>query len=389
LPRSQQCGDMSQLRRRKTNQRMNKNEVTPPSKETERQELLDDTQLQTRDLPEPRDDKISVVKALAACALYFTVGPILIMVNKTIIKELNFVYPMTLAGMGLLSSTVVTQFLRLTGLLKFEKDIDVKTYMMRICPIGLFMAITLRFGNLVYLYMSVSLIQMLKAFTPAMTLALVWMAGLTNPTQQLTAAVFIMAIGTATSSAGADASNWSLVGFAVMFAAEFFEALKCMLMQFLLGKQGLKFSALEGLAYFAPTALFWMLFLISFMEYPGLYETGALQELVTSRPGLVASCFVLGFLVNIAGFLVIKTTSVVTLKILGQIRNVGLIVVNVIHWHEVVTFQQGCGYLVTMAGFAWYNYENLYGKMSVRNKTVGKESRSEDEPRDLEGKRAS
>lgn len=35
-------------------------------------------------------------------------------------------------------------------------------YMLRIMPVGLFMALTLHFGNTVYLYLTVSFIQMLK-----------------------------------------------------------------------------------------------------------------------------------------------------------------------------------------------------------------------------------
>lgn len=281
------------------------------------------------------------------------------MINKRIIAELHFVFPMTLSGIGLLSSTVVTQTLRITGLVKFEKKLDLETYLRRIFPIGLMMALTLNFGNQCYLYMSVSLIQMLKAFTPAMTLALVWMAGLTHPSKALTCAVFVIALGTALASMGADAANWSVMGFLVMFLAEFFEAVKCMLMQYLLSEDlGLKFGVLEGLAWFAPTALSWMVFLICFTELKGLIQDDAIL-IVQDNWHLFASCFVLGFLVNIAGFLVIKTTSVVTLKILGQIRNCGLIALNVVFWHEIVTANQAFGYTVTMAGFAWYNYENL------------------------------
>ena len=39
-------------------------------------------------------------------------------------------------------------------------------YLRRILPVGLFMALTLLCGNLVYLYLTVSFIQMLKARPP-------------------------------------------------------------------------------------------------------------------------------------------------------------------------------------------------------------------------------
>ncbi len=37
-----------------------------------------------------------------------------------------------------------------------------KFYLERILPVGFFMALTLLFGNIVYLYLTVSFIQMLK-----------------------------------------------------------------------------------------------------------------------------------------------------------------------------------------------------------------------------------
>ena len=43
-----------------------------------------------------------------------------------------------------------------------RKTISLRFYMTRIVPVGLFMALTLHFGNVVYLYLTVSFIQMLK-----------------------------------------------------------------------------------------------------------------------------------------------------------------------------------------------------------------------------------
>ena len=47
-----------------------------------------------------------------------------------------------------------------------KKSISAHFYMTRIVPVGLFMALTLHFGNVVYLYLTVSFIQMLKVSPP-------------------------------------------------------------------------------------------------------------------------------------------------------------------------------------------------------------------------------
>jgi len=298
----------------------------------------------------------SMVKVLASVALFFISAPCLIMVNKHLLKEKHFKYPMMLSGIGLFSSTVVTQLLRISGLLVLERPVTRKLYMKSIFPIGLFMALTLNFGNRVYLYLSVSLIQMLKAGTPAITLFIVWAAGLSNPSSRIVIAVLIISLGVAISSVTSDQSSWSFIGFFIMFLSEVSEAVRCALIQYLLAD--LKFSALEGLSYFAPTALIWMIALIVFHELPQfIHNQGFL--IIYDNIHLFTLCFVLGFFVNVAGFFVMKTTSVVTLKILAQIRNIGLILVNVIFWKEVVTSFQALGYLVTLAGFAWYQYESL------------------------------
>ena len=44
-----------------------------------------------------------------------------------------------------------------------KRQIDWRFRLTRIFPVGLFMALTLHFGNVVYLYLTVSFIQMLKA----------------------------------------------------------------------------------------------------------------------------------------------------------------------------------------------------------------------------------
>lgn len=48
-------------------------------------------------------------------------------------------------------------------------------------PVGLFMAITLWTGNEVYLYLTVAFIQILKAFTPIITMMALFIARLEDP----------------------------------------------------------------------------------------------------------------------------------------------------------------------------------------------------------------
>ena len=168
--------------------------------------------------------------------------------NRYILKELGFKYPMTLSGLGLFASSVISFFLVnvLYHKLKHKDKIDRRFFATRIMPVGIFGALTLNFGNRVYLYLGVSLIQMLKAFTPVMTLLLMMLAGLSRPTPLLAASVFMLSVGTAVAAYGGGTS-YSYIGLGCMFLAELFEAAKLVLVQILLASGGFKFSVIEGL----------------------------------------------------------------------------------------------------------------------------------------------
>lgn len=56
--------------------------------------------------------------------------------------------------------------LQVLGLVEVKHHMTWHYYGTRIVPVGLFMALTLYCGNVVYLYLSVAFIQMLKVCTP-------------------------------------------------------------------------------------------------------------------------------------------------------------------------------------------------------------------------------
>lgn len=90
---------------------------------------------------------------------------------------------MTVAGMGMFTSGVFAYILcHVTKTVEAKAVISREYWVRGIMPVGFFMAATLWAGNLVYLYLSVSFIQMLKAFTPVITMVALFVARLEVPT---------------------------------------------------------------------------------------------------------------------------------------------------------------------------------------------------------------
>ena len=160
----------------------------------------------------------------------------------------------------------------------------------------------------------------------------------------------VIAVGTAVSSWGELA--FSMIGFVFMVTSEFCEACKLAAMQFLLGN--LKLQLMEGIYYFTPAGFFWMVFFIMPLELMRMREENA-AAIVAAHPLSFLLAATLGFFVNLLSFGVIQTTSSLTYKVLGQLKNVGVVGCSIVLFGSVVSGLQAFGYSVSIIGFALYN----------------------------------
>lgn len=156
--------------------------------------------------PQPRRMAILLnrLRVLLLCILYLGIGPSLILINRTILKERHFPLPMALSGLGLLFSSAVSSVLVAGRCVRLEhREVVTWPFFLRnIAPVGAAMATTLASGNAVYLYLPVSFIQMLKAFTPTVTLTLLYVSGIETPTRSIMLCVLGICAGTALASVG-------------------------------------------------------------------------------------------------------------------------------------------------------------------------------------------
>ena len=314
-------------------------------------------------------------------------GPTLILMNNYILNDISFKYPVMLSSLGILTSAIIIHALAIFKYITIRQEIrnlvTFKFLVSRIGIISLLQALTLNFGNLVYTHLSVSLIQMLKAFTPVMTLVLTFMTGQAEPNRQLIGSIFLLSIGTFITSANVSKADASTIGFIIMAMAEGCEALKLVLSQKLMqgitikrpresisddpdqerqqflspntntddnmgepaekskeseqnGNENIqteevsvKFTVFEGLYYYAPMTFLCQCCLSLPMEYGDFSENWDRNMTVIGENWMkFVICGCLGFSVNMAGWLVTKITSGLYLKALGTFRNICLVVVS-------------------------------------------------------------
>ena len=321
--------------------------------------------------------------ALTYTLSWMCVSSGLVMLNKYILSSLKFAYPLTLCSLGMLFSGIVSGILfkgfgigrdrdksapRLSAAFESD-DMGWMEYCRTILPIGLASSMTLYWGNYAYLYLSVSFIQMLKAFTPVVTMVVLFLFGMETFRAKLLLSVFAMTAGTALASFGE--VDFNLVGFLSMAVSETCEALKLVAMQYLLaggsgassntGKQRRKFGLFEGLYHFAPATFFWLFLGIAFTEGPRLLREGGLR-IMSDNALIFMLASSMGFGVNLLTLGVVKMTSSLTYKVVGQVKNAFTVYFSVIVFGNPVTGLQVLGYGSAIAGFLWYNKQKLDSK---------------------------
>jgi hypothetical protein len=126
---------------------------------------------------------------------------------------------------------------------------------------------------------------MLKSASPFSVLVARWTFSIASPTQSQIINILIIVFGVAISSAGT--LDFSFIGFFFQVGGLGFEAVRVVLIELLLSRQGLEMDAMTGLYYYAPVVAVLNLFSAAIIELPyfdiaDLHRVGALMLLLNA-----------------------------------------------------------------------------------------------------------
>ena len=345
--------------------------------------------------------------ALAALLAWTAASSTLIVVNKRVMVDDGFAYPLALTGLGQLVSAGLAWAAAGAGLAApLGRPPASRADLARLAPTILCSAGTLYFGNAAYLTLSVSFIQILKVLMPAATLAAGAVAGLEAVTPRLAGAVALICAGAAvataeevgrrgsSSSAAGDHSRFAWTGLASFLVSVMLEAGRVVCMQRLMspcasgggggGKEGSRerpatrassraatgstalkppppsprgpprpYSPLEVCAFLGPPTGLALLAASALFEWrAGLSSAGLATA--AAHPARLAVALMMGFAVNASTAAAIGATSSLTFKVWGTAKNAGVVALGVALEGESVTGPQLGGYALSMAGFWLY-----------------------------------
>ena len=274
---------------------------------------------------------------------------LIILVNDAVLNAYDFPYPIAVSATGPLVSWMLAAVMVMTGTVRLERVMTVREWLLTVFPIGFFTAVTFAAGNQLYLYLSVSFIQMMKSLSPCVVFFMLALAGLDTVTREKVILVATMTLGM--SVACATEETFTILGLALMIIGEGAEAMRMVLFQHFMSNRG--FGLLEGLFYTCPANFFFLSIGVAVFEQREITLRGDLR-IVRENPMPFIAVSVLGFIVMVTTLGVIKTCGSLTFKAAGQVRNVAIIMLSVIFMGEKTTVLQLVGYAMNVMGFAYY-----------------------------------
>jgi hypothetical protein len=252
-----------------------------------------------------------------ATLAWMIASTLLIFINKSVMVDKGFPFPLALTALGQVASWGTGRALGAAGLVAVKPRPPTGTFFTRLLPVAFCTAATLCLGNYAYLYLSVAFINMLKALTPAVALAVGVAAGVEQPSFGAVVATGIVAWGTsvATSDASADA-EFSWIGFAMFGLSIVAEGVRVVLVKGLY--HGLGYTPVDVMTRVGLPTVGLLLAGTFAVEWRGL-AAGGLTAVVV-RPWDIAAVAAASVAVNITTYIAIKETSGVAFKLAGELR---------------------------------------------------------------------
>ncbi|KAJ6595856.1 triose-phosphate transporter family-domain-containing protein [Mycena vulgaris] len=288
------------------------------------------------------------VSVMVIIPIWMALSISVILYNNHLFHTLEFKFPIFLVTWHLTLATIGTRVLqRTTHLLDGTKDVNMNKdmFLRSILPIGLLFSGSLILSNSAYLYLSISYIQMLKAFNPVAVLLISWTFRIAEPNRKLALIVCMISFGVALTSSGE--LHFNILGFIIQAAAVCFEASRLVMIEILL--HGMKMDPLVSLHYYAPICALINLCFLPFTE--GL---APFYQLARIGPLILISNAAVAFFLNVAAVFLVGVGSGLILTLAGVFKDILLITGSVILFTAHVSPLQIFGYSVALAGLVLF-----------------------------------
>ena len=271
--------------------------------------------------------------------------------NKLVLSSWKFHYPFFLTCWHMILFCVLTRVLAISksNLMPSLKDnkLSLCEYMKKILPFSLAAATQLVCSNSAYSYLSLALIQILKALSPVTLLILQYIIGKETPSLTKFGIVSLISCGVGICTIGE--INFNLIGFVLQCSAILSDNLRAILMEALLFNN--KIDSITMIYYIAPPCS--ILIGIGFVIFE--LPTFPFEILTPSLFCILLLNGILAFSLNISNVKAVSSSSALFLSLFSPIRDGIVILMSVIVFGSPLLPIQIFGFFVCLFGLYLYN----------------------------------
>lgn len=304
---------------------------------------------------EERSEDRSISQVLPSVLVWGLLGIALICFNKSMYLSMEeggygFPCPIALTWCHMVAGVVMTNIIKVCRPALMPAvhagGLDGKAFLTAVVPIAVVFSSYLAIGNIAYLYLSVSFVQMLKSAGPLAVHAIAAAAGLERITAASVTAVSIVAFGVMSASVGELAFSW--VGFALQLTAFLLDGVRLVLFKVLMSSRGAKLDPLSGMYYYCPLCAACLILPLVYFE-----GEAVMSALITPHPLLFAAIVsnsLVAFSLNLALLSLFARASASTISVAGVFRDVLLTFGGAALFNTPITEVQILGYLSACLG---------------------------------------
>ncbi|KAI8556831.1 hypothetical protein RHMOL_Rhmol05G0285900 [Rhododendron molle] len=276
-----------------------------------------------------------------------------LLLNKYLLSNYGFKYPifLTMCHMTACSllSYVAIVWMRLVPL----QAIRSRVQFAKIATLSLVFCTSVVSGNVSLRYLPVSFNQAVGATTPFFTAVFAYL--MTVKREAWLTYLTLLPVVTGVVIASGGEPSFHLFGFIVCVGATAARALKSVLQGILLSSEGEKLNSMNLLLYMAPMAVVFLLPATLLMEENVVGITIALARNDIKIIWYLLFNSALAYFVNLTNFLVTKSTSALTLQVLGNAKGAVAVVISILIFKNPVSVTGMLGYALTVIGVILYS----------------------------------
>mmetsp|Transcript_9398 Transcript_9398/g.24133 ORF Transcript_9398/g.24133 Transcript_9398/m.24133 type:complete len:372 (+) Transcript_9398:96-1211(+) len=308
--------------------------------------------------PLPENEKTKAIKVAAMILSYYFANTFVVTTNKELISVMGFRFPMLLTCLHM-SSSIVFSYIMIDVAGVFKKQQMTSSKQRRkVFYLAAMFAGTVLCGNASLQFLSVSFIQMVGASTPFFVCLLGFILFHEVHHWRGYCALLPIVGGAIISTYGE--GHLVFIGLILAILSTAIRGLKSVWQGHLLtGEEKLdspnllKFMSMYGAVLLLVSAI--------------LFEGGDFLRWLSEEPSDFSSRLAFGallvinpigaYVANMAQFMITKTTSALTLQVIGNSKGAFTVLVSIIVFQDSVSAMAAVGYSITLAGVAWYTSE--------------------------------